>query len=174
MSEKEVSIGNAVEKIERIYSCYNPSYYLQRVVKEDANDDLKEDVKTISMIFSVDTKLHNNINELCRSLLILRKGNVHLQSLNILTLLQEEYTPLINSLKSKKTEYAKTLYFNWKLGWILNYINEASLLEDDLYAHKYNLEINEEVENKVKDMRLEYFTEEELMEIFGDEYFVEC
>ena len=174
MSEKEVSIGNAVEQIERIYSCYNPSYYLQRVVKDDFNDDLKEDVKTISMILSVDTKLRNNINELCRSLLILRKGNVYLQSLNILTLFQEEYTPLINSLKSKKTEYAKTLYFNWKLDWILNYINEASLLEDDLYAQKYNLEINEEVENKVKDMRLEYFTEEELIEIFGDEYFVEC
>lgn len=174
MSEKEVSIGNAVEQIERIYSCYNPSYYLQRVVKEDSNDDLKEDAKTISMIYSVDTKLHNNINELCRSLLILRKGNVVLQAINILTLLNEEYAPLINSLKSKETEYAKTLYFNWKLEWLLNYLNGADLLEDDVFAYKYHIELTEEIENKVKDMRWEYFTEEELMEIFGDEFFVEC
>ena len=170
MSVKEVSIGSVVEDIERIYSCYNPSYYLQRSFKEDSS----EDKKTISMIYSVDTKLRNNITELCRSLLILRKGNVVLQSLNILTLLNEEYAPLINSLKSKKTEYAKTLYFNWKLEWLLNYLNGAELLEDDVFAHKYHIELTEEIENKVKDMRNQYFTEEELVEIFGDEYFVEC
>ena len=170
MSGKEVSIGSVVEDIERIYSCYNPSYYLQRSFKEDSS----EDKKTISMIYSVDTKLHNNITELCRSLLILRKGNVVLQALNILTLLNEEYEPLINSLKSKKTEYAKTLYFNWRLEWLLHYLNGAELLEDDVFAYKYHIEITEEIENKVKDMRNQYFTEEELMEIFGDEYFVEC
>ena len=168
--EKEIAIGNTVERLQEQYSCFNPSKFLSTLSLNQRG----EDSNIISKINSVDKKLSYQITTLCKDLLLLRKGNVVLDIQNLLSLLNSDYNTLINSLQTEETEFAKVLFNEWKLEWMFRYIKDATLLEDETFFEKYRLDIDEEIENKVKDMRLQYFTEEELMEIFGDEYFVEC
>lgn len=168
--EKEIAIGNTVERLQEQYSCFNPSTFLSTLSLNQRG----EDSNIISKINSVDKKLSDKITTLCKDLLVLRKGNVVLDIQNLLSLLKSDYNTLINSLQTEETEFAKVLFNEWKLEWMFSYIKDATLLEDETFFEKYRLDIDEEIENKVKDMRNQYFTEEELMEIFGDEYFVEC
>jgi hypothetical protein len=168
--EKEIAIGNTVERLQEQYSCFNPSTYL-KTLSLNVKDKEK---KIISKILGIDSKLQLKLVSLYRNMLCFRRGNVVLDIQDIISLLHIEYKPLIESLNSEKTDYAKTLFNDWKLEWMLSYIKDSIFLEDLDFFEQYGLDIDEEIENKVKGMRLEYFTEEELMEIFGDEYFVEC
>jgi len=166
--EKEIAIGNTVERLQEQYACFNPSTYLQHL----PFNKREKEKKVIANITAVDTKLRNKLVTLYRDLLCFRNGNIVLDIQDILSILQNDYKSLIVSLQSKETEYTKVLFSDWKLEWMLNYIKGSTILEDLDFFEKYRLDIDEEIENKVKDMRLEYFTEEELMQIFGDEYFV--
>lgn len=166
---KEVAVGNTVNLLEEHYSCYNPYVYLEHI----PYNKYGKDGKIIAKIKGVDVKLKSKLFTLYRDLLILRKGNVYIDIEDLLRILQE-YRTLVFSLEEKYTYQAKVLFDDWKLEWMLKYIKDSDLLEDEEFMIKNHLTLTKEIKNMVNSMRQIYFTEDELLQIFGEDYFVEC
>ena len=161
---KEVSIGNTIQRLEECYNIFNPVNIL-RHLQLGAN---KKDIEVINKLVLLDSRLAKKLFDLYRDILRYRKGNIVLDAEGILELLQTEFAPLINSLSSEQTQIAKSQYNNWQLEWMLIYLKDATLLDDEVFAVMYHLPVTEETTTIVKDLREEYFTDEEILEEWGE------
>ena len=164
--EKEIAVGHTVERIAEQYSCFNPYTTLSRIYS-----GLSKDENTaIHQIRQLDTKLKINLTELYRDLLRFRRGNVTLKSMEIIDLLKNEYAPLINSLSSEQTQLAKIQFNEWKLEWMLNYLRDSVFYDDEFFAESYSIPVTKETKAVLKTLRELYFTEDEIIKEWGEEY----
>lgn len=163
---KEIAVGSTVEKISDHFSRYNPYHYLERHSYNLTCDDQH----IVSKIKGINTKVDSELNKLYRDMLRFRKGNVTLLAGDIIRIIQEEYKPLVYALKSDKALLAKSLFDEWGLEWMLNYLQYSNLCEDEIFAEINYIPVTKEIKNKLRDMRIYYFDESEIIEEWGEDY----
>lgn len=163
---KEISVGTTVEKISDHFLRYNPYHFLDtQFYSLDRNDQC-----IVNRLKNINTKVGSELNKLYRDMLRFRKGNVTLLAGGIIRIIQEEYKPLVYALKSDKALLAKSLFDEWGLEWMLNYLQYSNLCEDDLFAEINYIPLTKEIKNKLRDMRIYYFDESEIIEEWGEDY----
>lgn len=153
---KSISVGNTVEMLLEHYSKYNPFKYLGTL----SENQKKQDHKIIQSIQKIDILLSKKIDSLNVSLLTFSSpSEIEHKCKEALDLLST-YSKYVNSLAHKDTQRAKSIYKDWSLKWMLEYIKEASMEYDEEYAKDHRLDVTQEVEHKIKDLRDYYGIEE--------------
>lgn len=167
---KQISVGNVVVTLNRHYTCYSPVNYF----KSFSINQKEKDSKIITLLEQANIRVGNSLTELYRDLLFYRKGSVNLRILEILNFLDNTFGPLVQKLTDPQFQMVKDMYKDWKLKWMLLYIQDSDLLSDREFAEKNNTtaydngDINPDVITLMNRLRHYYYSTEELQSMYGD------
>ena len=167
---KQISVGNVVEILNRHYTCYSPVNYF----KSFSINQKEKDAKVISQLESANERIGASLIELYKDLLFYRKGDANVRIIEILNFLKNTFEPLIQKLKDPKFQTVKEMYKEWKLEWMLSYIQDSEFLSDGEFARKYHTslysdkEINPDVITLMNKLRNFYFSPNELCGMYKD------
>jgi hypothetical protein len=148
MGNKLVSVGFSAQKINDLFEKYNPVNHLSKL----SLNQQSQDRQVINELNTLNRTISQHLNELIRGLLTFSHSTVENKSNEILSILQGDYSNLINSLKAESTQYAKVLFKEWQLTWALNYLKDSTLLDDEDFARKLHIPIIKETKRIQKEM----------------------
>lgn len=166
---KQISVGNVVEILNRHYTCYSPVNYFKRF----SLNQKEKDAKVISKLESANGRIGKSLEELYKDLLFYRKGNANLRIIEILNFLKNTFEPLIQSLTDPQFQTVKDMYKDWKLEWMLVYIQDSEFLSDGEFARENNTdlynnkEINPNVITLMNKLRNSYYSPIELCQEYS-------
>lgn len=163
---RQISVGNVIEMLNRHFTCYSPSNHFKKL----SLNQKEKDAKIINRINYANDYLGKELVLLYKDMLFYRKGNATLRIIDLLKFLKEKYAPLVESLKSEETQYAKILYKEWKIEWMLDYIQYSVFLSDREFAEDNHIDLDHNKENNPSILslmsreRMQYFDGIELDE----------
>ena len=152
-SKPDCSVGNVVDELNCQFNVFRPSL----VLKQFSMNQIGNDQRVVSSIYSIDKKFWRLLEQLDVSLLKDNYYEVEKYSLDLDKVL-DSYITEIGKLVSLKNDFVLDFFYEWvaRYKWMLETLRNSILIDDYTYAQEHDLPITTDVLTKKRDL-CEYY-----------------